>query len=206
MKLPKFETSWDDGSLYDLQFVELLRKWKIPATFYIPSCCEIMPDDIRAIAKDFEVGGHSKTHPMDVKKLGESQMRKEIKGNKAWLEYLSGRPVTKYCHTRGRYNDLFISLLKEYGYKEARTTVVGNLLPAEDPFKTHTTVHAFQRSEYNGEDWLDYAKRKWEEAKTIDGAVYHLFGHSKEIYLYNQQDKLEELFAYIYEDIRTKQN
>jgi peptidoglycan/xylan/chitin deacetylase (PgdA/CDA1 family) len=204
--IPDFSCSFDDGSLYDLKLAEILRKWKIPTIFYIPTCCEIMPDDIRDLAKDFEIGGHSKTHPMDVKKLSEAQMRREIKENKEWLEYLTGKPITKYCHTRGRYNDLFISLLKEYGYKEARTTVVGNLKPTEDPFKTYTTVHAFQRSEYNGEDWLDYAKRMWQEAKKIDGAVYHVWGHSKELFLYGQQDKLEELFAYIYEDLHSTQN
>ncbi len=31
-----FTTSWDDGSIYDMRLAELLLKYGLKATFYIP--------------------------------------------------------------------------------------------------------------------------------------------------------------------------
>lgn len=202
----EFRASFDDGSLFDLQLAELLKKYNIPAVFYIPTCCEILPDHIRELSKTFEIGGHTKTHPMDMKKLTDFQLKHEVKDNKEWLEYLTGKPVTKFCYPRGRYNERVVEVLKEVGFTEARTTIIGCLDKAVDPFRTNTTVHAFQRPEYEGEDWLVYAKRKWREAKNRNDSVFHLWGHSKEIYKYNQVEKLEEFLKYINEDFSTKQN
>jgi len=29
-------TSWDDGSIFDLKLKDLLKRYSIPATFYVP--------------------------------------------------------------------------------------------------------------------------------------------------------------------------
>ena len=193
----KIFTSWDDGLIYDIELAELLRKYKIPAVFYIPTCCDLIPDMIRGLSKDFEIGGHSKTHPADLKNLDDELLYQELNDNRKWLEYLTGKKITKFCYPRGRYNDRVIKIVKKAGFKEARTTVIGSIYPALDPFKTPTTVHCFQRKEYEGVPWLDYAKQKYLEAKALEGSVFHLWGHSRELFLDDGWSKLEEFFKFI---------
>ena len=53
----KLEISIDDGHQLDFKVIELLKKYELPATFYIPSNTDLIGKDIQEIAKDFEIGG-----------------------------------------------------------------------------------------------------------------------------------------------------
>ena len=75
----RIETSWDDGHELDLRLADLLRKYKLPATFYINTVSEekregkdLSEDDIVSLAKDFEIGGHTVSHPPDMKALSKA--------------------------------------------------------------------------------------------------------------------------------------
>jgi peptidoglycan/xylan/chitin deacetylase (PgdA/CDA1 family) len=74
---------------------------------------------IRELSKDFEIGGHSKTHPADLKNLEDELMYQELHDNKKWLEYLTGKKLTKFCPPRGRYDDRVIGIIKKAGFKES---------------------------------------------------------------------------------------
>ena len=63
-------TSWDDGHKLDIRLAALLKKYGIKGTFYIcPQDHEfknedlLSTQDILTISKDFEIGGHTITHP-----------------------------------------------------------------------------------------------------------------------------------------------
>src|SRR5207237_6708341 len=63
-------TSWDDGHKLDVRLAALLKKYGIKGTFYIcPQDQEfkdedlLSPQDILSISQDFEIGGHTITHP-----------------------------------------------------------------------------------------------------------------------------------------------
>ena len=45
------ETSWDDGSKLDLKIAKLLYKYKLTGTFYIPTGCELTPNEIKKLSE-----------------------------------------------------------------------------------------------------------------------------------------------------------
>lgn len=191
----KIVTSWDDGKLLDFTLIELLKKYDLPATFYIPNNCELSDSEIREIAKDYEIGGHTVNHPQDLKKLSDPDLTFEIESNKAYLEKIIGREITKFCYPRGRYDKRVMRAVKDAGYEEARTTKVFRLLKSKDSFQTGTTIHIFQRPEYDGVDWLKLAKEYVGYADK--NSIYHIWGHSNEIHRDDNWERLEELFKLV---------
>ena len=79
-----FITSWDDGRYQDFRLAELLKKYEIPAIFYIPVNCEIDKDGILKLAKDFEIGSHTLTHAL-LTRISLDNAEREIKGGKEIL-------------------------------------------------------------------------------------------------------------------------
>ena len=59
-------TSWDDGHPLDLKLAELLGKYNIPGTFYIPpenserEC--LTPEGIHELSQYVDIGGHTLRH------------------------------------------------------------------------------------------------------------------------------------------------
>lgn len=196
------ETSWDDGNIKDLYLAKLLQKYNLPGIFYIPSRCNLGEQDINTlVAGGFEIGGHTVSHPHDLKKLPSDELDREIRGNKTWLE--SFGPVTKFCYPRGRYNDEVKDAVKSIGFESARTTKVGYITLPVDHFEMHTTVHAFNRREYGGKSWWIYAMEKFMEAKRVDG-YFHLWGHSWEVDRNKDWDHLDSIFKLISNNLSLK--
>jgi len=193
----RLELSVDDGHQLDFKAIELLKKYKLPCTFYIPSNSDLTGDEIKEIAKDFEIGGHTVNHRHDLKELSEAEIKSEVEDNKKSLEDLIGREITSFCYPRGRYNDLIKKIVKDAGYIEARTTKVFCIEEPIDPFEKHTTIHCYQRKEYQGFNWLDVAVGKYEECLKKPDSVFHVFFHSWEVEKYDEWDKVEELFKVI---------
>ena len=54
-----FTTSWDDGYKSDVRIAELLKKYILTGTFYIPTCCHLNDEQIISLSKNFEIGGHT---------------------------------------------------------------------------------------------------------------------------------------------------
>ena len=191
-------TSWDDGSILDFKLVTLLKKYNLQATFFIPSNCELSERQIKELGKDFEIGGHTITHPMDLKQLTDYHLYDEISGNKRWLEYLLDREIDYFCYPRGRYNEKVIEELKSCGFKKARTTVVGNINEPVDSYRINTSIHVFpNRVEYHGRNWVEVANELWEKALNTENSQFHIWGHSWELTKFDLWDDLEQLFKNI---------
>lgn len=192
----KFESSWDDGRLDDLKLVSLLRKYKLPAVFYLPTMVRDLSDSqVIDIAQDFEIGGHTMTHPADMKALKSKDIWWEISENKKELETLIGKKINKFCYPRGRYDQRAIDAAKSSGYTECRTTHVLKL-GANDKFRKGTTIHVFQRSEYKIVHWVDVAKEYVLKAAE-NGGTFHIWGHSWEIERDENWQALDNLFEWI---------
>lgn len=195
----KIITSWDDGCKEDFKTAELLKKYKLHGIFFIPSRTYLSEQEIKQLAKDFEIGGHTVTHPLDLKKLTLLQQFIEMADNRVWLQELTGQEVNWFCYPRGRYNEQTIEALKKTGFKYARTTMVGNHVESENPYRIHTSVHAFpNRREYNQKSWFQYAKEQYTMAKESHNGYFHIWGHSWEVEQYSLWQELEELFEYIH--------
>ena len=175
------EFSFDDGYKTDIGIARTLKKFGFKGTFYIPTLqCELNEEEIKMLEQDLgmEIGGHTYSHYPDMKTLTKEMCFEEVIRNKEWLESIIGHKITKFCYPRGRYNGETIEVIKEAGYKEARTTIVLKT-KVEDVFQKHTTIHFYPRNEYNGKDCFDYAKEyvlNYKEEQTI-----HFWGHSEEL-------------------------
>ena len=118
--------SWDDGSPHDLKLADLLNKYGLASTFYIPKTnsegrqvlCEA---DIRCIAQEFEVAAHTLDH-VRLNSLSSSSLNYQIGGSKRWLEDVIGSNVYGFCYPGGVYDDNCIEQVKEFGFYYARTT------------------------------------------------------------------------------------
>lgn len=196
----KIEFSFDDGSDLDFKAIDLLEKFGFlgQTTFYIPTNTQLPLEDIVRMSKITGIGGHTVTHPMDIKLLSDEAIRCEVVGNKAHLEALIGRQITSFCYPRGRFDERVKSAVVDSGYTEARTTRVlcTQLSGREIDLEKETTIHVAPRKEYGGVAWNAVAERMLEEARARgDQGYFHVWGHSWEIERNNDWPHLEALLA-----------
>src|SRR5437879_13418201 len=65
MKQTYITTSWDDGHQLDLRVAELLTKYRLHGTFYIPKAAENgtrKAAQVRELSRAFEIGAHPLHH------------------------------------------------------------------------------------------------------------------------------------------------
>ncbi len=198
----RLEFSFDDGGQNDVTIAYLLTKYGFRGTFYIPTNCELPDPVIQNIAQDHEIGGHTVNHPQDLKELSDGQLEHQIENNRAYLKFLTGQDINKFCYPRGRYDERVIKAVKKAGFISARTTQILETEVPKDPFKYGTTIHCtYPRTEYVGKNWLDVAKSLFQLAKDRgEQGYFHLWGHSEEIARYKDWDNFEKLLIYIKEN------
>lgn len=206
--------SFDDCNLGDLRAAKLLKQYGFTATFYMPSTgvrgTQLMTlKEVKEGILDLghEIGGHTVSHPMDMKACSNEQLKFECENNRflcQLLSYRAGRgDVTKFCYPRGRHDERVRAAVKAAGYLEARTTRVLKIEnDTGDPFQTPTTIHMFAREEYEGQDWLELAKRYFNSAMELhsqgrEGTFFSLWGHTKELTEHADWGRFEELLKYM---------
>ena len=195
-------TSWDDGRKQDMRLAKLLLKYKIPAIFFISGDTELDKDQIRELAKSFRIGGHTKTHPQDMKALDDDELKYVIQRNKEDLERIIQRDITDFAYPKGRYDERVIEAVKEAGFKTARTIVIGYTVAKLGPYRLPTTAHVYpHKKEYGDEGWAKYAWRLMAEG----GDFMHIWGHSWEIDKFGMWEELETFFAFVRERVDIKE-
>lgn len=223
-KISYLSLSIDDGHPADLKVADLLIKYGLKATFYIPARNpehEMMPSsDIQNIARHFEVGGHTFNHK-PLKDLPSSIIREEIFGGKKWLEDCVGDRVVSFCYPRGKFCKTAVQIVEEVGFLGARACLYNlNRFPT-NPYLWGVSTHAYSHSmaiqvrhaliEGNIEGLWNYfsifkATQDWQThfLKAVHsveqkGGVAHLYFHSWEIAEQKEWNKLENLFAMLSE-------
>lgn len=237
MKKVIVTTSWDDGAVEDLRLFELLNKYNLKGTFYIPKSIDfevkkgkklqpMAESEIIKIAEKQEVGAHTIRH-IYLDKLGEEEIKKEIKESKKWLENLLNKPMRMFSYPGGVFNQTAVQAIRECGFWGARTTQSFQI-DIKDPFLMGFSVHcspAFPVSDdwnrlYQSKMSLKRAILNWKGVVSLklpitslfswtslvknifnyvleNGGVFHLCGHSWEIERYNLWPGLEEIFIYL---------
>jgi peptidoglycan-N-acetylglucosamine deacetylase len=211
-------TSWDDGHKLDMKLAALLRRYGIKATFYIcpedrefPAADRLTPAEIREVAKDFEIGAHTLTHP-HLDRLDTATAWREISDSKETLEFIVGKPLRSFCYPYGDYSEETKRLVREAGFSRARS-VNCFVTRSIDPLATGTSVHAFDHRRdgmmsvlrlSGNRPWKVPLLRRWDNlAKTMfaqardRGEVFHLWGHSWEIEAHNDWERLESFLAWL---------
>lgn len=212
-------TSWDDGHPLDFKLGNLLTKYAIPGTFYIPLSIKekklMSREEMKSLSKQFEIGGHTLTHAT-LTELSKEEMHKEISHGKEKLESICSE-IISFAYPRGQYNRQVIESVKKSGFKGARTAEFLRY-KIRDLFEYHPTVHAFNRIlASRGKQTVTTEDKElslallisgtifkaWDHIakKTLDfvlekGGIWHMWGHSWEIDANNDWERLSEVLEY----------
>lgn len=216
-------TSWDDGHPLDLRIADLLGRYGLTGTFYIPRDVgwpTMTAGEIREIASGFEVGAHTLDHT-PLKQARNDEALHQLSGSRAWIEDVTGKPCRVFCFPGGEYRRKQLALVRRAGYLAARTIELLStdlprhveglaLIPttvqayphspltyAKNALKRRSLVNLFRARALSSRcDWEKLAGKLLERALR-HGGVFHLWGHSREIEQEHQWDKLEKLLATI---------
>jgi hypothetical protein len=212
-------TSWDDGHPLDFKIAELLDKYNLSGTFYIPQhngSQQMMPEaQMQELAKQFEIGGHTLNHVW-LNNANHSQWEKEIKGSYHWLQQLLGKSPVSFCFPGGVYNPASLSAVFSYGYQLARSTELlstnepstGHLMPTSLQVYEHTNLtyakHLAKRGRWKklankllvspATDLVKLTETYLNKIETEGHGCFHLWGHSWEMEEFGLWKKLEDIF------------
>ena len=200
-------TSWDDGHPLDLRVAERLAVRGIYGSFYIPIRYEAVPrmsvPEMRELrSMGMEIGAHT-VHHTRLTRLSEQEAWRELVESRDMLEQILGEPVTSFCYPEGKFSQRDRRLVREAGYKLARTTVAFRTTLNFDPYAMPVGFHLYPHSrtvlarhaarERNIAGLLIWAGHFGCEAAPVglasrmsaalgrSGDVLHVWGHSWEV-------------------------
>jgi hypothetical protein len=218
MDKPIVTTSWDDGHPLDLKLAELLKKYDVPATFYIPisyvkrGCMN--PQQIRGIAESFDVGGHS-YHHIRLTKISPKEAEREINDGKKELQEITGKEVISLSYPYGNFNNGLIRVARDAGFIGARTVMLltrtirdpfqeGTMVNAGNWWFTHYMLHSLASRDTKLFNFMlkkNLLFKSWDRIaiETLNfvaenGGIWHLWGHSREVAENSDWGKLEGIF------------
>src|SRR4051812_46857348 len=100
-------TSWDDGHPKDFLISELLDKYNLKGTFYIPRSNpqhEVMTEhQLSLLATHNEIGGHA-LHHTRLTGLPKDAVDAEVSGCYQWLQGITAKAPVSFCFPLGSYN------------------------------------------------------------------------------------------------------
>jgi len=117
-------TSWDDGHALDLRLADLLTKYNLNATFYIPRHTPrgvLTDEQIRRLSASFEIGAHT-IHHHRLPELTPEQSAQEITASKSWIEDLTSKPCPLFCPPGGQFHKTHLDQISHAGFSAIRTT------------------------------------------------------------------------------------
>jgi poly-beta-1,6-N-acetyl-D-glucosamine N-deacetylase len=124
--------TFDDGYLGNYEEAyPILKEFKYPAVFFIvPSYVGVKTskdhvtwEQLKEVVKDglVTVEAHTMTHPVDLTKLEDAKLRREVFESKAVLEKKLGIAVNYFAYPTGNRDERVVALAKEAGYRMAFT-------------------------------------------------------------------------------------
>lgn len=227
MKKIIFTTSWDDGDKLDSKIADLLDKYGLKGTFYVPKKFpnRMSDDEIRELAKRHEIGGHTSSHAF-LQEIKLSEVEKEITNGKSWLENILAEPIKMFSYPKGQYNNEIKEKVIQAGFIGARTVENGDKI--DDVFAMPVTVQIypfpFRRRSARKIHWSKFLfepllsrggiglKNRFPLKSFLNwnnfviayfnhtiknGEFFHLWGHSYEVEKYNMWEDLEKFFEYV---------
>jgi len=214
--------SVDDGHPSDLRVADMLSKYGLSATFYVPARNPeqpvLTPAQVRELSQRFEVGGHGMNH-VPLQTLSDEKAWLEISDGKRWMEDLLGQQVLSFCYPRGKFGWRGARLVKKAGFIGARTCMLNLHGFSSDPFMWGVSTqahnhprsiqlrHALLQRNLQGifnfltiyrlsTDWAAHFGHALDHVEA-NGGVAHLYLHSWEMDDYRQWQRLESAFQSI---------
>lgn len=216
-------TSWDDGYPADIRLAELLEKYNVAGTFYVPcrnseGRAVIAASDVRELSRRFEIAAHTLDHIV-LTTVADREAERQIREGKQRFEEILGADVHGFCYPRGHYNRRIRQLTVDAGFVYARgiKNFCSNI--GRDPFAMPVTLQFFPHKKdvylknllKHGLDLqrlrlclaalttaslVDRVRRLVDLCADGTG-VFHLWGHSWEIEEHKLWRELEEVLGYL---------
>ncbi|NQV61926.1 MAG: polysaccharide deacetylase family protein [Alphaproteobacteria bacterium] len=210
---------------------ELLAKYGLPGTFYIPirnaEGRAVLPSsELRALGQKFEIGSHTRDH-MYLHKTTSTIMEEQITTGKSMLEDSLGHSVSGFAYPGGKNNAMVRAAVARAGFEYARTTENFRLDPPSDVYRISTTLQIFphRRSTYVrnliARGHPSARARVFLRAVAANniftlmcetlqlaretGGVFHIWGHSWEIDEFGLWQTLEDFLAYASREVVDKE-
>ena len=216
-------TSWDDGHPLDFRVADLLMKYGLRGTFYVPKtaeCRTMTAAQVRELSSAFELGAHT-LHHVVLTNATEQKAWQEISDSKSWLEDNSGSPCLLFCPPKGRYARRHLEMIRRAGYVGVRSAELGSLdFPRRQAglLLMPTTLQAYPhgylafaknamkrtalgnlwRFVVHGRsvEWPEMAQSLLRHVLTC-GGVFHLWGHSWELQETDQWQRLDDVLRFM---------
>lgn len=222
-------TSWDDGQDKDMKLINLLDKYGIKSTFYVPFTFKGQPvKNIKNLDKylsyGVEIGGHTVDH-ITLTNIPEKIAYNQIIKCKSRLENILGKKIVSFSYPNGKFNVNIKKLVKKAGFLLGRTTKAFYTY-VKDPFIMPVSFHFFPHNkltilkhclkEGNAKGILDWVLKYNLETDLIrlsqlflekimnEGGILHIWGHSWEIEKYSLWNSLEKTLKLISNKKRVK--
>ncbi len=141
--------SVDDGHPTDWKTAALLDRFGLKATFYVPARNperDVLPaEEVRRLGARFEIGAHTYNH-VPLKGLDPKTAKEEIESGKKWLEDALSAPAASFCYPQGKFNAKIVALVREAGFKGARTCMFNRSSAPSNPFFWGVSTHGYSHS------------------------------------------------------------
>jgi peptidoglycan/xylan/chitin deacetylase (PgdA/CDA1 family) len=226
MELPMgvaFTCSIDDGYPSDMKLAELLDKHDLNGTFFVPvrnrEGFDVMSHaQIREVARRFEVGSHTYDHCY-LDNVDFAEAHYQITEGKRELEHVLGAEIRGFCYPGGKHRQRDIEIVRDAGFRYARTVMNLCFDAGDKPFEMPTTMqfyphgravylrnfaesgHWFKRQQglrlaFQHHDWIERLYALFEHA-CEHGSAFHLWAHSKEVDELDAWLQLDQFLAHV---------
>lgn len=196
-----FLLTFDDGTVHDRRFVELLNKYRIPCTFNVNSGLEDfvwefegnkvvrqkLPETVEQY-RGHEVASHSLTHPK-LDTLYPPRLRREVEEDCAALQAIFGLKEIGFGVPFTVCGEREIKIIRKFVRHIRLSEYASSFALPTDPY--HIPIHAL----YNDPDVREKIAAFAEN--DLSDSLFVLAGHSYELEFLHHWDYMEELLQYI---------
>ena len=200
-----FTLSFDDGTVQDRRFIELIDKYNLRATFNINSgflgqkhrivhqgidVChdEVEADEVAKLYRNHEVAVHTVTHP-NLKKCDDATVVEQVRNDYDTLTRLCGKEIIGMAYPCGGdcYDERVKKLIPQCSpVRYARTTNSHHTFELPSDFmEWHPTCH-------QNDDRLMELAKEFIDAEPTKDMLFYLWGHSFEFDKFESWDAFEK--------------
>ncbi len=196
-----FLLSFDDGTVHDKRFVELLNKYHIPCTFHLNSGLEDFVWDFEGNSvvrqrlsetveqySGHEIASHSLTHPR-LETLPPPRLRREVEEDCAALKKIFGVGELGFGVPFTVCGEREIHIIRRFVRYIRLSEYCDSFALPKDSY--HIPIHAL----YNDADVREKIAAFGEN--DLPDSLFVLAGHSYELEFLNHWDYMEDLLQYI---------
>lgn len=197
--------SFDDGTIYDKRFIDLLNKYGLRATFNLNSGLDdfiwyyedkpirrLNLEESKEIYKGHEVASHSLTHPY-FSSLDEKRQIREVEEDILNLEKIFSRKIEGFAFPFIDQTEANIQVVKNnIDLKYIRCSIFTEKILPKDRY--HVGINAL----YDDKDI--YEKLERYKSNILPNSLFVIAGHSYEFEVKNDWEKIEKLLKYLKEN------